>query len=93
MKNLISYKDGRLKTGRVAVLVFIGLLVCFAMLFKARKPVDQVLVRVSHVFEAEDQIKKPEKTKPIEQESLQATLPELKQEKTEKKNQPTTPVE
>jgi hypothetical protein len=59
MKSLFSYKNGHLKTGRVAILVFIMLLICLGLLFKARKPVDQVLVKVSHVFDAENQIEPP----------------------------------
>lgn len=61
MKSLFSYKNGHLKTGRVAILVFILLLICLGLLFKARNPVDQMLVKVSHVFDAENQIEPPPK--------------------------------
>ena len=91
MKNLFSHKDGRLKTGRLAILVFIGLLICSGLLFKAKKPVDQVLVKVSHVFDAEQQIEepakepekniKPDEVKPEPQDTIKASLPKPEKKK------------
>ena len=90
MKNLFSHKDGRLKTGRLAILVFIGLLICSGLLFKAKKPVDQVLVKVSHVFDAEQQIEepakepekniKPDEVKPEPPDTIKASLPKPEKE-------------
>ncbi len=51
MAGLFTNKDGRLKTGRVAILVFAGLLMALGMLFKINSSVDPVLLAVKHVFE------------------------------------------
>lgn len=56
MRRLLTHSDGRLKTGRVAVMVFFLLIGSLAVLFKLSRPVDHVLVAVRHVFEPE---KKP----------------------------------
>ncbi len=53
MKPLLTYDDGRLKTGRVALLVFLIIMVGCTIAYKLSKPVDQVMVAVKHVFEAE----------------------------------------
>ncbi len=52
-RRLLTYEDGRLKTGRVALLVFIMIMVGCALAYKLSKPVDQVMIAVKHVFEAE----------------------------------------
>ena len=51
MTGLFTNKDGRLKTGRVAILIFAGLLVALGMLFKINSSVDHALLAVKHVFE------------------------------------------
>jgi hypothetical protein len=56
MRRLLTHSDGRLKTGRVAVMIFFLLIGSLAVLFKLSRPVDQVLLVVRHVFEPE---KKP----------------------------------
>lgn len=67
MAGLFTNKDGRLKTGRVATLVFAGLLMTLAMLFKINSSVDYALLAVKHVFE-------PEEVQPIKER------PEVKQD-------------
>ena len=47
----MTYKDGRLRTGRVAVAVFFVLLMVLAIIFQLRRPMDHALVAVKHVFE------------------------------------------
>jgi len=97
MAGLLTYKNGRLKTRRVAILVFVALLVMFAMAFKVNKSVDRALVAVKHVFEPEEaqplkQIPpvrqdvarvEPEKSETDRQK--EAIVPEKTQNKTEKK--------
>ena len=51
MKRLLMHSDGRLKTGRLSLVVFIALLVCGALFFKAGQQLDTVLVEVKHQFE------------------------------------------
>jgi len=46
MKRLLMHSDGRLKTGRLSLVVFIALLVCGALFFKAGQQLDTVLVEV-----------------------------------------------
>lgn len=67
MSGLLTYKNGRLKTGRVAILVFVALLVMFAMAFKINKSVDRALVAVKHVFEPEE-IQPSRQTPPVSQD-------------------------
>jgi len=55
MGNLLTYKEGRLRTGRVAFLAFILLLVCLGGLFKVSRRMDKALVAVRHVFEPRQQ--------------------------------------
>lgn len=57
MKPFFVHANGRLKTGRVALLVFIGLISACAMLYKLGKPADQALVAVKHVFTPTPQTK------------------------------------
>ena len=40
MARLFTKKDGRLKTGRVAIVIFAGLLITLGMLFKINSSVD-----------------------------------------------------
>jgi len=54
MTGLFTKKDGRLKTGRVAILIFAGILVALGMLFKVNPSVDHALLAVKHVFEARE---------------------------------------
>lgn len=51
MKRLLMHGDGRLKTGRLSLVVFITLLLCGALFFKAGKQLDTVMVEVKHRFE------------------------------------------
>ena len=81
MKPLLTYDDGRLKTGRVALLVFIMILVGCTIAYKLSKPVDQVMVAVKHVFEAEP-VETAEPETPAEESQ------EKEQEKTEAVPQP-----
>jgi len=108
MAGLFTNKDGRLKTGRVAILVFAGLLMALGMLFKINSSVDPVLLAVKHVFEpAEVQpirekpaVKKaiarvePAKDKEAEQKSAQVPDETLteKKKKVDLEKDP-TPVE
>jgi outer membrane biosynthesis protein TonB len=62
MKALFKYSNGRLKTSRIAFLVFIILLVCLSSTYKIGKSADKVLLKIEHVFEAqkkEDKMKEP----------------------------------
>jgi len=54
MSGLFTKKDGRLKTGRVAIVVFAGILVTLGMLFKINSSVDHALLSVKHVFKAQE---------------------------------------
>jgi hypothetical protein len=80
MARLFTHGDGRLKTGRVAVLVFAGLLTACAMLFKVNSSVDHALVAVKHVFE-------PEKVPPAREK------PHIKQKTARVKRPETTAVD
>ena len=51
MTGLFTKKDGRLKTGRVAIMAFAVLLLTLGILFKINHSVDQALMAVKHVFE------------------------------------------
>lgn len=51
MARLLTHADGRLRTGRVTLLIFMGLLVAMGVLFKLNKSMDQAVVAVKHVFE------------------------------------------
>ncbi len=64
MGGLLTYGDGRLKTGRITWMAFTALLVCAGMLFKVSAPVDRAMVAVKHVFEAQ------ESQPPVEQKSV-----------------------
>lgn len=62
MARLLTKKNGRLRTGRVALLLFTILIACAAMLFEFRQPMDSALVAVKHVFEP--QVEEAEKAIP-----------------------------
>jgi len=51
MARLLTDADGRLRTGRVTLLVFIGLLGAMSILFKLNRSVDHAVLAVKHVFE------------------------------------------
>ena len=51
MTKLVTYKDGRLRTRRIAVLLFILMMGCAVILFELKKPMSQAIVSVKHVFE------------------------------------------
>ena len=50
MKALLIHKDGRLRTGYVAILAFLLILGLMAAVFEYREPVDRVLLVVKEVF-------------------------------------------
>jgi len=80
MKALFKHSSGRLKTSRIAFLVFFVLLVCLSFAYKMGKSADKVLVKIEHVFEAE---KKEEKLKePIAgvNKTLEYPVPDEKSE-------------
>ena len=85
MKALFKHSNGRLKTSRIAFLVFIILLVCLSYTYKIEKSADKVLLKIEHVFEAqkkEDRIKEPvaEVAKALEHPVPEQPL-EIKKEK------------
>ncbi|RJQ48789.1 MAG: hypothetical protein C4530_24145 [Desulfobacteraceae bacterium] len=59
MATLFTNSNGRLRIGRVTILVFFLLLLIMGAFFKIQKPVDDVIVKVKHVFEPPRQ---PEKS-------------------------------
>ena len=69
MKRLLTHDDGRLKTGRVALMIFILIMAGCTIAYKLSKPVDKVMVAVRHVFEAESlrnaAPEKPEEESPV----------------------------
>ncbi len=54
MRQLFAHRDGRLKTGRLALIIFFIVLFGLGLIFKIRKPAEQVLVKVTHIFAAEE---------------------------------------
>ncbi len=56
MARFFSHKDGRLRTGRVAFLVFVGFMVCLGAVFQMSKPINETVVRVKHVFEPQEDV-------------------------------------
>jgi hypothetical protein len=67
MKALFKYDNGRLKTSRIAFLVFLVVLVCLSFAYKMGKSADKVFVKIEHVFEAETKSALVKAVKPIEQ--------------------------
>ena len=51
MGRLLTYADGRLRTGRVTFLVFAALLIVMSVLFKVNSSMDHAVLAVKHVFE------------------------------------------
>ena len=82
MARLFTNKDGRLKTGRVATLVFTGLLVALGVLFKLNSSVDHALLAVKHVFEPE--VVQPVREKPAVKQEI-ARVESAKDEAVEQK--------
>ncbi len=64
MRSLFIQDDGRLRTGRVSLLLFFGLLLSLSLLFRLRQPVDKAVVVVRHIFTAPSPERnlRPEKT-------------------------------
>lgn len=60
MATVFMYPNGRLKIGRVTILVFSVLLLIMAAVFRVEKPVDDMIVSIKHVFEPARQPKKKE---------------------------------
>ena len=83
MAGFLTYMDGRLKTGRVTILVFAGLLVLMAVFFNINKSVDHALVAVKHVFEPKE-IQPSKQTPPVSQKIVRME-PEKKEPVEEKK--------
>jgi hypothetical protein len=54
MKRFFVQDNGRLKTGRVALVVFMAAIAGCSLIFYLGKPADKVLIAVKHVFEAEE---------------------------------------
>lgn len=72
MRSIIMHDNGRLKTGRLSLLLFLGLVLASGLLFKMHQPVDKAIVIVRHIFtatpEAETKkspLKKSEKPAPV----------------------------
>ena len=53
MGGFFTHKDGRLKTGRTAALVFCLFLLAVSLAFQVNKSVKEPLLNVKHIFEAE----------------------------------------
>jgi len=51
MAGPLTHADGRLRTGRVSLLIFIGLLGAMCLLFKANRSMDHAILAVKHLFE------------------------------------------
>ena len=83
MAGFLTYMDGRLKTGRVTILVFAGLLVLMAVFFNINKSVDHALVAVKHVFEPKEI--QPSKQAPPVSQKIVRMEPEKKEPVEEKK--------
>ena len=67
MARLLTYKDGRLRTGRVAMLLFFLMVTGAALLFEFRQSMDDVLVSVKHVFKPKIQQAKKALPEPVKQ--------------------------
>jgi hypothetical protein len=63
MRNLFINRDGRLRTSRVSLVLFLGLLLSLSLLFYLQKPVDKAVVVVRHIFTAPTPEKKPQPAK------------------------------
>ncbi|PIP42348.1 MAG: hypothetical protein COX19_01345, partial [Desulfobacterales bacterium CG23_combo_of_CG06-09_8_20_14_all_51_8] len=60
MKRFFIHADGRLKTGRVAFLVFLSVMVGCSLVYYASQPVDKITILVKHIFEPETKAKVPD---------------------------------
>ena len=85
MTRLFTDKDGRLKTGRVAILIFAGLLIALGMLFKLNSSVDHALLAVKHVFEPA--AVEPVKEKPAVKQAVASGKPAKNKAPEQKKTQ------
>ncbi|MBC8466787.1 MAG: hypothetical protein H8D55_03000 [Deltaproteobacteria bacterium] len=83
MTGLFTNKDGRLKTGRVAILIFAGLLMALVMLFKVNSSVDHTLLAVKHVFEPQEV--QPIKEKPAVKQAIARVEPAKDKEAEQKR--------
>ncbi|MCD6292482.1 MAG: hypothetical protein J7M09_03375 [Deltaproteobacteria bacterium] len=61
MRGFIMYDNGRLRTGRVSLLLFLSLLLGFGIIFSLQKPVDKAVVVVRHIFTATPEVKESPK--------------------------------
>ena len=50
MSGILTYRDGRIRTGRVASLIFVLMFFACALFFKISPPVDKAVVVVEHLF-------------------------------------------
>ncbi len=80
---LLTNKDGSLKTGRVAGLVFVALLGLASLSFEASKPMDKALVAVKHVFEPQPEKQVQEKQAKKEPVTVAAPAPQPQPQKAE----------
>ncbi len=71
MRGIFIQDSGRLKTGRVSLLLFLGLVLGLGLLFHLHEPVDKAVVVVRHIFTATPEVeskkpphKEPEKPTP-----------------------------
>jgi len=75
MPRLLTEKNGRLRTGLVAILLFAILIASAVFLFKLKKPMESAMVAVKHVFEPQiDEAKKaiPEPVKRVVKKVVKA---------------------
>ncbi len=96
MRGLLTHSDGRLKTGRLAVIIFFLLFGSMAVLFKLSRPVDNVLVTVRHVFEpekkpADNKDNTPPDHRPREHTDKQPVEPEVQLQKNAEQPAPESP--
>lgn len=98
MRGIIMHDNGRLKTGRVSLIFFLGLVLGLGLLFHLHKPVDDAIVVVRHIFTATAESETPKKL-PLESEKPAHTpqqepvkvadnLQNKKLEEVEEKNEP-----
>ncbi|NOY69159.1 MAG: hypothetical protein GXP53_06655 [Deltaproteobacteria bacterium] len=85
MRRFLTHADGRLKSGRIAFLLFVGLIVCFSLAYRFARPVDRVMVAVTHMFNAQPVKTAPEAARPQEKPAkpveAKPAAPELRQER------------
>ncbi|MEA1966688.1 MAG: hypothetical protein U9N77_00460 [Thermodesulfobacteriota bacterium] len=76
MKALFKHSNGRLKTSRMALFVFIILLICLSSVYKMGKSADKVLLKIEHVFEAPDKVGKSKEPVARVVKALEHPMPE-----------------